>query len=128
MEIKNARPPRSTTAAFKDVINAQEEMTELIHQAESYRNRIIPEAKAEVAEILQKAQAYRNEKIAQARGEAKSFLMLADEYEKQPVITRERLRVDAVRKIFPGMRKLISDTDSRYPLVNLKVFQNSEGS
>ena len=80
VEIKNVRPPKSTLSAFKDVINAQEESNELVHQAEAYRNRVIPEARADAKKILEEAIAYKQRKIAYAKGEAKRFELLVAEF------------------------------------------------
>ncbi len=106
-EIRNVRPPRTTTQAFKDVINAQEESRESIHQAESYAKRMIPEANAEAIQILSEAEAYRNRTVEAATGEARRFSLIAEEYSNYPALTRERLRQETVEQVFSKASKHI---------------------
>lgn len=121
VEIKNVRPPGQTSTAFKNVINAQEEMTEAVHQAESYKNRIIPEAHAEAEKIIQSANAYKQMKTDHARGESQRFAMLIDEYNQNPELTRERLRLESLELILPKLQKYISDSSNNQELVNMRI-------
>jgi modulator of FtsH protease HflK len=107
VEIRNVRPPRTTTQAFKDVINAQEESREIVHQAESYTKRMLPEAQAEALQTVSQAQAYANTVIESARGEVGRFELVAAEYTKYPHVTRERLRQDTVAQVYPLMSKYV---------------------
>ena len=54
-EIENTRPPSSVAQAFKDVINAREERRTIVHDAQAYRNQMIPQGKAEASLILNEA-------------------------------------------------------------------------
>lgn len=107
VEIRNVRPPRSTIYAFNDVINAQEESREIVHQAEAYARTILPESRAEALKKITDAEAYRNRVIEAARGEAGRFELLAAEYQKHPEVTRERMRQDAVAEIYPVINKYV---------------------
>jgi len=119
-EIKNARPPASVAQAFKDVINAREELRAMVHDAQAYRNQIIPEGKAEAARILNEAQAYKTKKIAHARGEAQRFELLASEFNKDKELTTRRLRLDTLAEILPSVRKLIVGTEQGEDIANLR--------
>ncbi len=121
-EIKNARPPSSVAEAFKDVINAREERRTMVHDAQAYRNEVIPQGKAEAARILNDAEAYKKKKIAYARGESQRFAMLADEYSKDPKTTGERLYLDAVSEILPTARKIIIGSDGGRDIAHLRFF------
>jgi membrane protease subunit HflK len=121
-EIKNARPPSSVAQAFKDVINAREERRTMLHDAQAYRNRTIPQGKAEASRLVNDAHAYKTKKIAHATGEAQRFVMLAKEYAKDREITSQRLYLDAVAEILPGIKKVIVGSDQGRDIVNLKLF------
>ena len=121
VEIKNVRPPRPTLAAFKDVIDAQEEKTEVIHKAEAYRNQVIPEARGQAEKLVQKAEAYKNKKKDHAKGEAKRFELLAAEYKKNPEVTRERLRLETLEQILPNIEKYIAESPENGDLVHLRI-------
>jgi len=129
VEIKNVRPPNQTSSAFKNVVNAQEERTESIHQAEAYHNRIIPEANAEAEQIIQEALAYRNKKIDHAKGEAKRFELLVQEYSKNKMVTKERIRLETLEQILPNLRKIITEPGFKHDPVKLRILsQSSEQS
>jgi len=121
-EIKNTRPPSSVAQAFKDVINAREERRTIVHDAQAYRNQMIPQGKAEASRILNEAEAYRTKKIAHAQGEAQRFVMLAKECMKDKDITSQRLYLDAMVEILPGVQKIIVGSDNKEHIVNLKFF------
>lgn len=121
-EIKNTRPPSSVAQAFKDVINAREERRTIVHDAQAYRNQMIPQGKAEASRILSEAEAYKTKKIAHAQGEAERFVMLADEYMKNKDITSQRLYLDAVAEILPAVRKVIVGSNNGQGIANLRFF------
>jgi len=121
-EIKNTRPPSSVAQAFKNVINAREERRTIVHDAQAYRNQIIPQGKAEASRILNEAEAYRTRKVAHAQGEAQSFVMLANECMKNKDITSQRLYLDAMAEILPKVQKIIVESDNQEYIVHLKFF------
>ena len=125
-EIKNARPPSRVAQSFKDVINAREERRTMVHDAQAYRNQVIPQGKAEASRILNEAEAYRTKKTAHAQGEGQRFIMLANEYEKDKNITSRRLYLDAVAEILPGVQKIIVGSDHGEDIVDLKFFPKGE--
>lgn len=125
VEVRNVRPPGSTTQAFKDVINAQEESREAVHQAESYSRRILPEARAEAQQILSEANAYQTKTVESAQGEAERFRLLAAEYARYPGVTKERLRRESMETIFPDIRKYVIGSSRDGPAANLR-FLNKE--
>lgn len=107
VEIRNVRPPRSTIHAFNDVINAQEESREIVHQAEAYAMSIMPEAHADALKMTTDAEAYKNRVLETARGEAGRFELLAAEYRNYPEVTRERLRQDVLAEVYPTITKYV---------------------
>jgi modulator of FtsH protease HflK len=127
VEIRNVRPPRTTIHAFNDVTNAREESREIVHQAEAYARRIIPEARAEAQKAVTDAEAYRNRIIETAKGESGRFKLLLSEYEKYPDVTRERLRQDVLADVYPSLTKYILERnpDGSYP-ARLRVMSNSK--
>ena len=127
-EIKNARPPSTVAQAFKDVINAREERRTMLHDAQAYRNQLIPQGKAEASRLLNEAGAYKTKKTAHATGEAQRFVMLANEYVKDREITSQRLYLDAVAEILPAVRKVIVGSDHGRNIVNVKFFTQGENA
>jgi membrane protease subunit HflK len=129
-EIKNTRPPSSVALAFKDVINAREERRTMVHDANAYRNQMIPQGKAEASRIVNEAEAYKAKKIAHAQGEAERFVMLAKKYQENREITCQRLYLDAITEIMPAVEKIIVGSDHGRNIANLRLFTqgNNEGN
>lgn len=126
VNIRNVRPPGPTSQAFRDVINAQEESRELVHQAESYMKRVVPEAHAESQQVMSLAEAYRTQTIEGAKGESQRFTLLAAEYSEFPDVTRERLRRETLDEIFPLVSKYLIGNSNDKNATSLRFIVPSE--
>ncbi len=109
--LKDVRIPNDIKSSFDDVIKAQEEKEQLKHQAESFVNKIIPEAKGEAIRILEAASAYKQEVIYIAEGDIAKFKLILSEYKLAPHITRTRLYLDTMEYIFSKTTKILIDTN-----------------
>jgi membrane protease subunit HflK len=110
--LKDVRIPNDIKSSFDDVIKAQEEKEQLKHQAESFANKVIPEAKGEAARILETANAYKQEVIFIADGDVIKFKMILPEYKNFPDVTRIRLYFDALESVFAKTTKVLIDLES----------------
>ncbi|OGL47150.1 MAG: HflK protein [Candidatus Schekmanbacteria bacterium RBG_13_48_7] len=122
IEIKNIRPPSPVAYAFKDVVNAREERGTMIHDAEAYRNQIIPEAKAEASKILNEAEAFKTRRTQYAQGEAERFKLFAAEYSKAKKITEDRIYIQTMADIMSRVKKFIIDEHDQNKAADLKFF------
>jgi len=59
--------------------------------------------------ITQAADAYREQTVAEATGQAARFLKVYDEYKKAPDVTRQRLYLETMERVFGGTDKIIVD-------------------
>ncbi len=112
VNIDDAQPPEQVQAAFDDVIRAKEDESRLKNQAETYRNGLIPEARGIAMRQMEEANAYAGQVIAEATGETQRFVALSSEYKKSPEVTRERLYLDSMQRIYSSVSKVMMDTDS----------------
>lgn len=101
--LSQVAPPRKVQRHFDDVVNAQLESQKLINQAESYRNSQIPKANGQASRLHQEAQAYRQKQIRHAEGEADRFVAQLVEYHKARRISRQRLYLDFVERVYPKL-------------------------
>lgn len=109
--LQNVNPPLEVQSAFEDVVRAREDRERLINLAEAYQAAEIPKATGEAAKITEAAAGFKQGRIAKAQGEADGFDAILDGYLKSPGITRQRLYLEAMEEILPGIRKFIlSDT------------------
>ena len=109
VQLQSVDPPEQVIAAFRDVTAAQQDQDRLRNEAEAYANRVVPEARGAAARIIQEAQAYREQTVAEANGQASRFLQVLEQYKLAPNITRERIYLETMERVFGGMNKVIVD-------------------
>ena len=105
--IQEAKPPPEVKAAFDDVIKAKEDEERLKNEASAYANGVVPEARGRAQRQIEEASAYRSKVVAEAQGEAQRFEKLLSEYHKAPEVTRERLYLDTVQRVYGGSSKVL---------------------
>jgi modulator of FtsH protease HflK len=109
-------PPDQVIAAFKDVTVAQQDKDRLQNEAETYANKVVPEARGQAAKIVQDAEAYRSRTVAEATGEAAAFDEVYASYLAAPDITRQRIYIETMQKILAGASKTILDSKGGPPV------------
>jgi membrane protease subunit HflK len=109
VNMQPAKPPEQVKEAFDDAIKAREDKQRSENQAEAYSNQILPQARGEAARIVADAKAYRDKVIAESEGEASRFTSVFTAYQKAPGVTRERLYLDTMERVFSGTNKVLLD-------------------
>jgi membrane protease subunit HflK len=102
-------PPEQVIAAFKDVTVAQQDKDRLQNEAQTYANKVVPEARGNAARIVQGAEAYREQRMAEARGQAAAFDQVYASYKQSPAVTQERIYLETMEKIFAAAPKTVLD-------------------
>lgn len=118
--LQNVNPPEEVRDAFEDVVRAKEDKEKLINQAEAYRADQIPKAKGEAQKIIEAAEGFKQGRIAKAQGEADGFKALLEGYQGSPNVTRQRLYLEAMEEILPGIQKYIVSQGGVLPLLDLQ--------
>jgi membrane protease subunit HflK len=73
VELSSIEPPPYVKRYFSDVVESQMDKQKLIHEAESYRNKTLPDAKADAARILEEARGYYRTSILKAKADTEGF-------------------------------------------------------
>jgi membrane protease subunit HflK len=107
--LQAADPPENVIQAFRDVVNAEQDAQSLINEATAYANRVVPTARGEAARVVQQAEAYRARVVASAEGEAARFNLVLDEYLRAPDVTRTRMYLETMERVFGESDKIIMD-------------------
>jgi len=107
VQLQDVYPPDEVMAAFKDVASAKEDKAKMINDAHGYRNDILPKAKGKAAQIVNDAIAYKEAKIISAEGDASRFLQILEQYRTAKDVTKERLYIEMMEEILPGIDKVI---------------------
>lgn len=131
VNIEGAHPPDEVKAAFDDVIKAREDEVRSRNEAESYANKVVPEARGNAQRQLEEANAYKEQVVANSEGEAERFEKLLTEYRKAPQVTRERLYLDSVQKVMSKSSKVMIDVEGGNNMLYLpldKIVQQSSSS
>jgi membrane protease subunit HflK len=102
-------PPPEAAAAFQDVQAASNDQQTLQNQASTYASKVVPEAKGQASQITQAAEAYRARTVAEAKGAASRFDQVYAEFKNAPDVTRERMYLETMERVFGGMDKVILD-------------------
>jgi membrane protease subunit HflK len=128
VNVDDSQPPSQVQAAFDDVIKAREDEERVKNEAQAYANGIIPEARGQAQRQFEEAGAYKEQVIAQADGEADRFNKLLAEYRKAPVVTRQRLYLDALQSVYANSSKVMVDVEGGNNVMYLPLDKMTSGS
>ncbi len=109
VQLQKVDPPQQVIDAFRDVQAARADLERSQNEAQTYANRVLPEARGRVAQITQAAEAYREQTVAEAVGQTARFLKIHEEYRKAPDVTRQRIYLETMERLFGGTEKIIID-------------------
>ena len=104
--------PQEVVQAVNDVEAAKQDKSRLEQEALAYKNKVVPEARGEAAKIIEAAVAYKKRIVAEAEGEAERFLKVYDEYKQAPNVTKKRLYLEMMERVFSGTDKIILDNSN----------------
>jgi membrane protease subunit HflK len=111
VQMQRVYPPAEAAGAFREVQAARILAESAQNEAQVYANKKIPEAKGQAAQITQAAQAYREQTVAEATGQAARFLKVYEEYKKAPDVTRRRIYLETLERVFGRTNKIILDAN-----------------
>jgi membrane protease subunit HflK len=107
VQMQKVDNPDPVIGAARDVQAARADQDRARNEAEAYANRVVPEARGKVAQITQAAEAYREQTVAEATGQTQRFLQILDQYQKAPDVTRQRMYLETMERVFNGTDKVI---------------------
>ena len=84
VQMQKVDVPVQVIDSNRDVQAARIDQDRAQNEAETYANRVVPEARGRAAQVLQSAQAYREQTVAEAKGQTSRFNQVYDEYKKAP--------------------------------------------
>jgi membrane protease subunit HflK len=110
VQLQRVDPPADVVAAFRDVQAAQADQARLQNEAQTYSNKVVPEARGEASQITNAAVGYRNRLIAEAKGQADRFNEVFESYKAAPDITRRRMYIETLEGVLSDTDKVILDS------------------
>ncbi|GGI54528.1 FtsH protease activity modulator HflK [Oxalicibacterium solurbis] len=115
------QPPEQVQAAFDDAVKAGQDRERQKNEGQAYANDVIPRARGAASRLQEESEAYRSSVIANAEGEAARFKQINAEYEKAPAVTRDRMYLDTMQKIFASTTKVMVDAKGSNNLIYLPL-------
>lgn len=109
IQLQSVDPPDQVIDAFDEVQRARQDKSRLVNEANSYLNKIVPNARGEAAKITQGAKAYKEQVVKQAEGVAQNFIDVYNSYKNAKDVTRRRIYLETLREVLEGPNKIILD-------------------
>lgn len=109
VQMQKVDPPQQVIDLFRDVQAARADQERLRNEAQTYANRVVPEARGRSAQLVQSAEAYKDQTVAEALGQASRFNAVYAQYKNAPAVTRERLFIETMERVLGGTDKVIID-------------------
>ena len=117
VKLQDVKPPGQVRDAFDDVLRARQERDTRINQARAFEADIIPRAEGDAERIKEGAEAFKQARITRAEGEADRFTSILQEYNKSQQVTRQRLYLEAMEEVLPGITKVILAPEAQSVLI-----------
>jgi len=122
VKLQDVNPPEPVKPAFNEVNAAQQDKERLINQAKEEYNKVIPKARGQALQMVKQAQGYAIDRTNSALGDAQRFNQIWAEYNQNKDVTRRRLYLESLGKVFPKLEKkyIIDDkVKGLLPLMNI---------
>ncbi|PIE35203.1 FtsH protease activity modulator HflK [candidate division KSB3 bacterium] len=122
VQFQDINPPDPVKPAFNEVNEADQDMKRLVNEAQETYNRLIPKAYGDAKKIIEEAYGYQSERINDAQGQTQRFKDILKEYKNAPEVTRQRMYLETMKHILPGVQSIYVIDDNQQnpiPLLNL---------
>ncbi len=109
VQLRRVDPPAQVIDAFRDVQTAKADKEKEINEAQAYSNDIIPRARGMASQLVEQAEAYNKEVVTNAEGEAGRFISVYKQYVKSKRVTKKRIYLETMEKVYRDIDKVIID-------------------
>jgi membrane protease subunit HflK len=109
IQLQSIDPPDQVIDAFDEVQRARQDKERLVNEANSYLNKIVPNARGEAAKLVEEAKAYKEQVVKQAEGVAQNFIDVYNSYKNAKEVTKRRIYLETLREVLDGKNKIILD-------------------
>ena len=107
LQLQRVTPPDVVKPSF-DLVNASiQQRDQLVNEARRERNQLIPLARAQSDKLIREAEGYGARRLAEAEGEITALLAKYESYRLAPEVTRQRMYLETMEKIFSADGKKI---------------------
>jgi len=107
VQLERADPPAEVADAFEEVQRAEQDLDRFQREADQYANKRLGDARGQAAQISETSIGYKQQVVAEAEGESQRFLSVLTEYERAEDVTRKRLYLETIERVFQNSNKII---------------------
>ena len=125
--LQDVNPPDPVKPSWDEVNQAQQQRDQLINEALTDYNSVIPRARGEAEQAILQAEGYAVNRVNRAEGDAARFIAVYDEYRQAPGVTRRRMYLETMATMMarvPGKVILDSNAQGILPLLPLDGISN----
>ncbi len=119
--MQGVQPPEQVQAAFDDAVKAGQDRERQKNEGQAYANDVVPKARGTASRLMQESEGYRSRVVANAQGESARFTRVLAEYQKAPVVTRDRMYIEAMQQIFTNTTKVMVDAKNNNSMIYLPL-------
>ncbi len=113
VQMQKVDPPAQVIDSFRDVQAARADLERAQNEGQTYANRVVPEARGKAAQVQQSAEAFREQTVAEAKGQAARFSQVYEQYRLAPAVTRQRIYLETMERVFGGTDKILLDSNQQ---------------
>ena len=110
VQMQKVDPPAQVIDSFRDVQAARADLERAQNEAQTYANRVVPEARGRAAQITADRRSLSRADRGRGHGQTSRFIKIYDEYKKAPDVTRQRMYLETMERLFGGTDKIILDS------------------
>lgn len=99
----------SIKAEYNSVTSAEEQVKNMLYQAEAHANKVVPEAEGRAAVLVNEGKAYKFKRISEAEGEAARLSLLQEAYAMNPELTRLNIWTEGMTEVWSNLRVVFVD-------------------
>jgi membrane protease subunit HflK len=113
VQLLKVDPPGEVIASFRDVQAARADQERIQNEAQTYANKVVPEARGRASQVTEAANAYRDQIVAEAKGQAERFDKVYESYKASPDVTRRRMYLETMEQVLGDVDKVIIDDKAK---------------
>ncbi|MBU3914149.1 FtsH protease activity modulator HflK [bacterium] len=122
VQLQDLNPPDPVRPSFNEVNEAEQDKIRLGNEAQKEANTQIPKAIGTAQKMIEEAEGYAIERTNNAQGDVARFNSIYKEYVKAKTVTRTRMYLETIKKVFPNVREIVVIDQGKQgviPLLNL---------
>ena len=94
---------------YNSVTSAEEQVKNMLYQAEAHANKVVPEAEGQAAVLINEGEAYKFKRVSEAQGEAARLSLLQEAYTLNPELTRLNMWAEGMAEVWRDLRVVFVD-------------------